>query len=45
MEQGFPSDSDELERCIQTYKKPGRPRKDTSKIAKIFIRVGITKKK
>jgi len=45
VDQGFLSDSDELERYIQTSKEPGRPRNNTSKVAKEPIRIDITKKK
>jgi len=45
VEQRFPSDSDELEGCVQTSKKPERSRKGASKTAKKVVRVGITKNK
>jgi len=44
VEQGFPSDSDELEEYVQTSMKSGRPRKSAPKIAKKLIRVDNTKK-
>jgi len=44
VEQGFPNDLDKLKGCVQTSRKPRRPKKSTSKMAKKHVSLSTTKK-